>query len=238
MQATRDVLMEAVETSERFTLPYVLTTTVSLVPLWVGDLAIAEQSIAQLKAETIKGFRNYYAAALGFEGMLYLARGDAAAAERLLRQSIVGLRETGFYMLDMVFLTQLAEVLANGGKIDEGLAVADEALRRVRETHFYRCVPEALRIKGEILLLARNGDATEAEDLFRQSLDLAGRQGALAWELRSAASLARLRRRQSRAEEARAILASAYNRFVEGFETADLLAAKRLLDELNDAGRE
>jgi ATP/maltotriose-dependent transcriptional regulator MalT len=239
MHATRDVVLEAEKTSQRFTLPYVLTTTGCFVPLWIGDLAMVEQSIAQLKAETeLKGLRNYYAAALGFEGMLYVGRGDTAAGERLLRQSIAGLRETRFYMFDMVVLTQLAEVLANGGKVDEGLAVADEALRRAREAHFYQCVPEALRIKGEILLLARKGDAAEAEHLFHQSLDLAGRQGALAWELRSAASLARLRRRQSRAGEARAMLASAYDRFVEGFETADLVAAKRLLDELNDTGRE
>jgi tetratricopeptide (TPR) repeat protein len=239
MQATRDALIEAEKTPQRFTLPYVLVTTGCLVPLWVGDLATAEQSIAQLKAETqLKGLRNYYAAALGFEGMLCAARGDTAGGERLLRQSIAGLRETGFYMFYMVALTQLAEVLASGGKVGEGLAVADEALRRVREAHFQRCAPEALRIKAEILLLARTGDDAEAEDLFRQALDLAGRQGALAWELRSAASLARLRRRQCQVGEARAILASAYDRFVEGFETADLVAAKRLLDELNDAGRE
>ncbi|HEX6442808.1 MAG TPA: hypothetical protein VF007_11520, partial [Stellaceae bacterium] len=234
MQATRDVLTEAVKAYERFTLPYVLTTTGCLVPLWVGDLAMAEQSIAQLKAETkLKGLRNYYAGALGFEGMLYLARADSAAAERLLRQSIAGLRETGFYMLHMVFLAELAEALANGGKVDEGLAVADEALRRVREAHFYRCVPEALRIKGEILLLAFKDDDAEAEDLFHQSLDLAGRQGALAWELRSAASLARLRHRQGRSEEGMALLQPVYDRFTEGFETTDLKAAKALLDALH-----
>src|SRR4029453_15075988 len=166
--------------------------------------------------------------------MLYRARGDPAAAERLLRQSIAGLRETGFYMLDMVFLTKLAEVLGKGGKGDGGVGGGGRALRRVREAHFYRCVPEALRIKGEILLLACKGDDAEAENFFREALDLAGRQGALAWELRGAASLARLRRRQGRAGEARAILASAYDRFVEGFETADLVAARRLIDELND----
>lgn len=238
IHATRDVLLEAEQTSQRFTLPYVLVTTGCLVPLWVGDLATAEQSIAQLKLETkLKGLRNYYVAALGFEGMLSAARGDTATGERLLRQSIDGLRESGFYLFHMVSLTQLAEVLANAGKIDEGLAIADEALRRVRETCFYRSVPEALRVKGEILLRARNGGDAEAEDLFRQSLDLAARQGALAWELRSATSLARLRRRQGRAREARAILAPVYDRFVEGFETADLVAARLLLDELNDAGR-
>jgi hypothetical protein len=33
------------------------------------------------------------------------------------------------------------------------------------------------------------------------------------------------------------LLAPVYGRFTEGFDTADLIAAKQLLDELGDAGR-
>jgi tetratricopeptide (TPR) repeat protein len=239
LQLTRDVLIEAEQTSHPFTLPYALTQAGCLVPLWIGDLQMAEQSINRLKAHAgTHGLRSYYAAGLGFEGQLYAARGDTAAGERLLRHSVAGLRETRFYMSYVVFLAQLAEVLATAGQVDEAFETADEALRRAQENNFYWCVPEALRIQGEILLLASRGDHAEVEDHFRQSLDLAQRQGALAWELRSASSLARLRRRQGRAGPARAILAPTYGRFVEGFETADLVAAKRLLDELNDADRE
>jgi predicted ATPase len=72
-----------------------------------------------------------------------------------------------------------------------------------------------------------------AEDHFRQALDWARRQGALSWELRCATSLARLRRDQARHEEARELLASVYDRFTEGFATADLRAAKALIDELS-----
>jgi predicted ATPase len=52
----------------------------------------------------------------------------------------------------------------------------------------------------------------------------------LSWELRAAASLARLLRDQNRSTEAIALLAPIYNRFTEGFETADLKAAKALID--------
>jgi predicted ATPase len=48
--------------------------------------------------------------------------------------------------------------------------------------------------------------------------------------LRAATSLARLRAAQDRAEDARRVLAPVYERFTEGFDTADLLAAKHLLD--------
>jgi predicted ATPase len=54
----------------------------------------------------------------------------------------------------------------------------------------------------------------------------------LSWELRAATSLARLLRDQNRSSEAIALLAPVYNRFTEGFETADLKAAKALIDSL------
>jgi predicted ATPase len=52
--------------------------------------------------------------------------------------------------------------------------------------------------------------------------------------LRAALSIARLCRDQGRADEARDLVASVYGSFTEGFGTADLRAAKRLLDELTD----
>jgi predicted ATPase len=52
------------------------------------------------------------------------------------------------------------------------------------------------------------------------------------WELRAAASLARLRRDQGRPAEARELLAPVYGWFTEGFDTPDLEEAKALLDEL------
>jgi predicted ATPase len=75
------------------------------------------------------------------------------------------------------------------------------------------------------------------EDLFRQALDAARRQAALSWELRAATSLARLLRKQGRPADAIACLQPIYDRFTEGFGTADLIAAKQLLDEPGDAGR-
>jgi predicted ATPase len=70
-----------------------------------------------------------------------------------------------------------------------------------------------------------------AEDLFAESLAWARRQAALSWELRTSVSLARLQRGQGRTQEAHGLLAAVYGRFTEGFETADLLVAKQLLDE-------
>jgi predicted ATPase len=115
----------------------------------------------------------------------------------------------------------------------EGLAVIEEALAWTERTEERWRIAEFLRLKGELLLLQDSpGAAAAAEDNFRQALDWARRQGALSWELRAATSLARLLRDQSRAADAWALLQPVYDRFTEGFETADLKTAKALIDSL------
>ena len=86
-------------------------------------------------------------------------------------------------------------------------------------------------MKGEILLSSNREDTKLAEDHFRQSLDVAQRQGALFWELRTTISLGRLHHSQGRIHEARDLLQSVYTRFTEGFDTAELQSARQLLEE-------
>ena len=76
------------------------------------------------------------------------------------------------------------------------------------------------------------GAAAAAEGLFWQALDWARRQGALSWELRAATSLARLLSDQGRSADATALLQPVYDRFTEGFATADFKAARTLLEGL------
>jgi predicted ATPase len=71
-----------------------------------------------------------------------------------------------------------------------------------------------------------------SEEDFLHSLDWSRRQEALAWELRTATSLARVRKESGRTQEARDLLAPICARFTEGFDAADLVSANALLDEL------
>jgi predicted ATPase len=90
-------------------------------------------------------------------------------------------------------------------------------------------MPEAIRIKGEVLLSCK-GNTHPAEDHFHRSLDLAHRQGALSWELRAAMSLARGLHDQGRPADAVMLLQPVWDGFTEGFETADLTTARNLLN--------
>ena len=78
----------------------------------------------------------------------------------------------------------------------------------------------------------KQGQTEQAEAGFREAIDLARGIGAKSWELRATMSLARLLASQGRRDEARPMLADIYNWFTEGFDTADLIDAKTLLDDL------
>jgi predicted ATPase len=71
-----------------------------------------------------------------------------------------------------------------------------------------------------------------AEASLMGSLDCAREQSALGWELRSAIALCRLWVDHGRVDEARSVLADVYERFTEGFGTADPSEAERQLRAL------
>jgi predicted ATPase/DNA-binding winged helix-turn-helix (wHTH) protein len=89
---------------------------------------------------------------------------------------------------------------------------------------------EVMRCWGETLREA--GSEAQAEQLFERALAIAAEQGAGAWQLRVATSLARLRQSQGRRQEACAPLQAVYERYSEGLGTRDLRLARTLLGEL------
>jgi len=173
--------------------------------------------------------------AAAFQGVLVIQRGDVITGLRLLRAGLDEFGEAGSSLLQfLAFL--MAEALGRAGQNADGLAAIDEAIARSERTEELWAIAELMRVKGELLLLqGAPGAAAAAEDHFRQALEWARRQGALSWELRAATSLARLLRHQDRTADAMAVLQPVYDRFTEGFGTADLREAKRLVNELNDA---
>jgi len=128
------------------------------------------------------------------------------------------------------FITLLARACEIAGQVEEAVTLSDGALRTVERTGERWLEAELYRHKGQLLL--QQGHSEAAEELYRKALGIAEEQAAKLWELRAAASLARLRRDQGRRTEARDLLAPVYGWFTEGFGTPDLEEAKALLDEL------
>ena len=210
---------------------YALAHAACPLALWLGDLAAAENHVRMLLDHATRHVLPLWRAfGQGYQGVLVIRRSDVMTG---LRTGLDEVAEANFASRFFPFLTEIAEALGRAGHIADGLAAAERAIARSDETEGRWCIAELLRVKGELLLSQGvQGAAAAAEDHFRRALDWARRQGALSWELRAATSLARLLRDRGRSVDAIAVLQSAYDRFTEGFGTADLKAAKALLDAL------
>jgi predicted ATPase len=228
--ATVQTTIERARASDHaISLCYTLARAACPVALWVGDLAAAERYVSMLLDHAAKlAMAVWQAEGRCFKGMLLIKRGSDDTGLRLLRTALDDLGRTGSVLSYPVFLCGLAGGLAGTGQVAEALAAVDEALEQSERSEGRWCIAELLRVKGDLVLLE---NASAAEDCFRQALEWGRRQGALSWELRAATSLARMWGKQDRNEEARRLLTPIYERFTEGFATADLKAARSCLDQ-------
>jgi len=129
------------------------------------------------------------------------------------------------------YLSLFAVLQARAGNMQDSLSAISKAKKLIAETGEYFWHADALRIEGELGLLF-GASTKEAEASFAQALEVARKQQARSFELRTATSLADLWRRQGNLIGARDLLAPIYGWFTEGFDTLDLKQAKVLLDEL------
>jgi predicted ATPase/DNA-binding winged helix-turn-helix (wHTH) protein len=232
MRSVESHLVAARASDHPYSLFSGLLQTACPVALLVGDLTLAERYIKALMDLSARHAVELWT--LGgrcFGGVLLIKRGNIGAGLKLLRTAFARVPPGAFTLFYTPILAEIADALGCDNRAAEGLSIIDEALARSDSNEERWCVAELLRIKGELVL--REGApqaATAAEEHFLRSLDWARRQGALSWELRTSTSLARLQRDQGRIVEARSLLQSVYDRFSEGFETADLRAARAYLD--------
>src|SRR5262249_16074925 len=128
------------------------------------------------------------------------------------------------------YLAWLGEAHGRAGRPAEGLELVSEALAVGEASRYRYCTAELHPLRGGLAL--RGGPERDAESHLSEALAVSRRQKAKLFELRAATDLSRLWAAQGRMRDARALLSEVYGWFTEGFETADLRAARTLLDEL------
>ena len=127
-----------------------------------------------------------------------------------------------------------AETYLKAGRDEAALLAIEQALAEGENIGERWATAEALRVKARILLLSA-GDSKnlpEIEAILLNSLEIARRQQARCWELRTSCDLARFWQRQGRNKKALKLLQSVYDQFTEGFDTTDLRDAQELLHNL------
>jgi class 3 adenylate cyclase/predicted ATPase len=198
-----------------------------------GEVALCRERAEAALALATEQLLPYWAAHAMVLGRWALVKqGQVEEGLPLLRAGLDAGRATGSKVREPQWLALLAEACLAAGRIEDGLSAVREALAEVEDTAARYYEAELNRLEGELRLAAEEPDETRAEASIRKAIEIAGDQGAKSFELRAAASLARLMARQGRCAEARGLLAPVCAWFAEGFDSADLKEAKILLDKL------
>jgi predicted ATPase/class 3 adenylate cyclase len=229
-----DALTLASELSHAFSLAFALNYA-SMLHAWRREVHLAkERAEAVITLSNEHAFIHAMSVGMIRRGWTLAKQGAVAEGIGHLHQGLATQRDTGTEMALPQHLALLAEAYWQGGQVGEALRVLAEAMAHVDRTGVRWPEAELYRLKGECLLAwaCQRRTEREAEECFRQALDIARRQQAKSLELRAAMSLASLWRHRGRRVEANRMLAGIYNWFTEGFETPDLQEAKALLEAL------
>ncbi len=167
-----------------------------------------------------------------FEGWLLAQQGDLVGGIAQIDQAIAYLRDLGHTMFMTYRLTLLAELQIQSGQFDAAAAILEEARSMSEEFHEHYWDVEVQRLQGE-LLRTQGASLDEVERSYLHALETARAQQAKSLELRVVMSLAKLWHAQGRTAEAHQRLSEIYSWFSEGLDTADLRAARSLLDHLS-----
>jgi predicted ATPase/DNA-binding winged helix-turn-helix (wHTH) protein len=232
VELAHQTVKEAARRGRPLTLSIALNCAVTVF-LWRGDIESAEEHTDWLISHAEShSLTTFLAVGRGFRGELAIRRGDPEGGIEGLQRCLQELHAARYGLLASSFSISLAEGLATTRRFAQGIALIDERIGLDQADHALSYVPELLRLKGSVLRAMQPLAGENAEECFMQSLELSRGQGARAWELRTAIDLAAMLSERGRPESARTLLKPVFEQFVEGFDTADLAAARSLLSTL------
>lgn len=225
---------EAVALARRIGQPFNIARSLawaSLLLLLRGDWSDSAKSAEEaISLSRQYGFSYWLAMATIYLGYALFKLGQREDGIRIMREGLAAEAATGAEIGRPYFLALFGEALAAVGQIEEGIALIDSSLTAVNSTSEGFALLDIYRLKGELLLANRRD--VEAEDAFRQAIEITRMRQAKSLKLRAVVSLSRLFQNQGRKEEARHMLSEICEWFTEGSETMDMRRAKELLSEL------
>ena len=157
--------------------------------------------------------------------------------ELRMREGLEVLREQQVHNNLRLFYVLLAEVEAELGRLEVGLATLNaehEAIERTGERWFHA---EVHRVRGELLLRRQPPDFAAAAAAFMLAIDIAQRQKTRTFELHAAVALATIYKGNHQDQAARRLLEQALAGFGEVREFPEVAEANRLLASLAPLAR-
>jgi len=232
LRHTKEFLRLGLEASHAQSKAFALSCAATIYQ-WYGDpvrvTELANEGLAFCGEQGLPFWRGIMTVTRGWARA---EQGEAIDGIAEMRRGLAAFRATGAEITVASHLVRLGEAYGKAGQPRKGLALLteDPALAADKEERCWEA--DLYRIKGELLLDA-GAVASEVEVLFNQAIEIARRQRAKSIEIRAAMSLAKLWQQQGKRADAQQLLADTYNWFTEGFETADLEAARKLFNDLS-----
>ena len=118
------------------------------------------------------------------------------------------------------------QVHALAGKPERALELLDEAFDVMPEEDAF---PEAWTFRGDFLLLLTPPSVAEAEEAYERATAATGNTGMVLMQLEAMTRLVRLRREMGKRPDGSDELAAIYASFSDGFDEAQLVAARQVL---------
>lgn len=207
--------------------------------VWVYEMRGEHQKAAQWNEKKLAlaretEFPQFVIGALGSQGLALAWQGSHEEGFSYVQEAVEENRATSRY--ETLTFMRFLQVCVLTGHVVEGLRALEDELTRNKITGENALEPEIRRLYGELLRMQTPADGGAAEAQFKLALKIARKQEARSLELRAATSLARLWQSQGQAEQAHQLLQPVYSWFTEGFETADLIEARQLLN-INSVSR-
>jgi predicted ATPase/DNA-binding winged helix-turn-helix (wHTH) protein len=220
------LVAEGLALDHTLTLAHILSDAACFIAMWAGDLPLATRYTKMLRDHTtlhaLDVWRTY---ADAFEGEILIRRGNVHGGIAAMHRAIRSLEATGFVLYNAAFEGVLAEGLQACKRHDEADRTVSSALARCQDSGTAWCVPELMRVRA--LSLAARERVSEASGLLTDALEIARSQGAVAWELKLASTLAGI----DDSDRARDRLREIVHRTSEGFGTRDYREAVAMLGQ-------
>ncbi|WP_457302144.1 ATP-binding protein, partial [Phyllobacterium sp. P5_D12] len=231
LSLAREKMKEMAQYAHHISFCIGLTYSIALFA-WSGNFDEAESVCEALLTHADKhAVADFHSIAQAFKGWVFVETDRCEEGTELLRTSLQALHAQEYYTLTPMIQCYLAKGLSNLGQFDEAEATVEQAINTVYQIGDFKTLPDLLRTHGEILCARSGHDFAKAEDQFRASIREARRQSAIGWEMKAAIQLASMLHGLQRDDEAHKVLRGVYDRFTEGFDTADLVMARTILGQ-------
>jgi predicted ATPase len=195
-----------------------------------GEAAVvARQADAAIALCEERGFVHYLAMALILRGWASAQQSEFEKGIAEIQAGLEKQRATDALLFESYTLGLLADACIKNERYGQAFEFLNQAELRLDDENSERFyAAEIYRLLGETHLRSR-GDLDQADRCFCRGLKVAREQKARSLELRLCASLCDLYELKQSGDQYRPQLGEIYASFTEGFDTKDLVKAKRRL---------